>query len=65
MTKDGYIHLYTGVHITFSVSCSGEYREMVFGTHAICNVSFCDVHLRGGEGVLVRVCSPVCVLSLF
>jgi len=32
--------------ITFSVS----YREMVFGTHSICSVSFCDVHLRGGGG---------------
>jgi len=42
-----------------SVSYSGEYREMVFGTHSICTVSFCDVHLRGG-GVVVRVCSPVC-----
>ena len=25
--------LYTGVHITFLVSYSGEYQEMVFGTH--------------------------------
>jgi len=23
---------------------------MVFGTHSICSVSFCDVHLRGGGG---------------
>jgi len=40
------------VHRTVSVSYSGEYRETVFGTHSICNVSFCDVHLRGGGGGL-------------
>jgi len=45
-----------GVHITFSVSYSGEYRETVFGTHTICSVSLCDVHLRG-----VRVSVLTCV----
>jgi len=29
---------------------------MVFGTHSICGVSFCDVHLRGGGGAASELC---------